>query len=155
MTRISEWGPIIWTFFHTIVQSINENYFTQIYKSLFNYIKSICNFLPCPQCSKHAKEYLKNISYSKIDTKEKFIQMLFHFHNEVNKNNNKKLFLIEDIHIYEKKSLIDSYNNFIKIFLKKGNLQQINESFKRKIIIQNLMQWLNSNKKCFTANNSI
>lgn len=149
MTLISEWGPIIWKFFHTIVESIIEENYYKVNKELFNYIKSICNFLPCNQCSNHAKEYLKNIKDIHISTKENFIKMLFDFHNEVNKRNKKKLFKIEEIEIYKSYSLITCYNNFLKIFSKKGNISQLNQSFKRKIILQSFIFWLQGNKENF------
>lgn len=149
MTLISEWGPIIWKFFHTIVESINEDKYNKVYKELFQYIKSICNFLPCPQCSNHAKEYLKHVKDNHISTKDGFRNMLFNFHNDVNKRNKKVLFKIEDIEVYNNYSLINSYNNFLKIFTKKGNLNQINQSFQRKIILQRFIGWLQANKGNF------
>lgn len=149
MTLISEWGPIIWKFFHTIVESINEEKYNKVYKELFQYIKSICSFLPCPQCSNHAKEYLKRVKDIHISTKDGFRNMLFNFHNDVNKRNKKVLFKIEDIEIYKNYSLINCYNNFLKIFTKKGNLNQINQSFQRKLILQRFIGWLQANKGNF------
>ena len=149
MTLISEWGPIIWKFFHTIVESIDEDKYNKVYKELFQYIKSICNFLQCPQCSNHAKEYLKRVKDIHISTKDAFRSMLFNFHNDVNKRNKKSLFKLEDIGIYKNYSLINCYNNFLKIFSKKGNLNQINQSFQRKIILQRFINWMQSNKGNF------
>ena len=149
MTLISEWGPIVWKFFHTIVESINENSYQYIYKELFQFIKSICTFLPCPHCSNHAKEFLSRVKDNHINTKNGFKNVIFNMHNEVNKNNNKKIFNIEDIEIYKQYSLYNCYNNFLQIFSKKGNLQQINQSFQRKIILKKFMNWLQINKNCF------
>lgn len=149
MVLPSEWGPIYWNFFHTIVESINENNYNVIYKELFQFIKSICGFLPCPQCSNHAKEYLKSVKDIHINNKEGFKYVLFNFHNYVNKRKQKELFKIEDIDIYKNYSLIKCYNNFSKIFTKKGNLNQINQSFQRKLILQNFINWFNLNKGNF------
>lgn len=146
MTLITDWGPIYWKFFHTIVESIIEENYNKVYKELFHYIKSICNFLPCYECSNHAKAYLKSVKYTHINTKANFKKMLFDFHNAVNKRNNKELFKITDIEIYKNYSLINCYNNFIKIFLKKNNLSQINQSFQRKLIYQRFVNWLQSNR---------
>jgi hypothetical protein len=151
MTLISEWGPIIWKFFHTIVESVNEDNYNKVYKELFQYIKSICNLLPCPQCSNHAKEYLKNVKDIHISTKNDFRNMLFNFHNDVNKRNNKVLFKIEDIEVYKRYSLVNCYNNFIKIFSKKGNFNQINQSFQRKLILQKYIKWMQVNKRYFNS----
>lgn len=151
MTSISQWGPIVWKLLHTIIESINEKHFQSIYKELFIYIKSICTFLPCPRCSNHARDYLSRIKYEHINTKEKFRLTLFNFHNNVNKMNKKELFKIEDIDVYKEYSLVECYNNFVKIFGKKGNLQQITQSFQRKLILQKFMNWLQINKRCFTS----
>ena len=149
MTLISEWGPIIWKFFHTIVESINEDKYNKVYKELLQYIKSICVFLPCPQCSNHAKEYLKRVKDIHISTKDGFRNMLFNFHNDVNKRNKKILFKIEDLEVYKKYSLFNCYNNFLKVFTKKGNMNQINQSFQRKLLLQNFNNWLQANKGNF------
>lgn len=149
MTLKIHWGPIFWIFFHTIVESINENNYQKVYKELFQNIKLICHFLPCPECSKHAKEYLKNIKDVNINTKENFKKMLFNFHNTVNKRKNKPIFKIEDMEIYKKYSLINCYNNFLKLFAKKGNINQINQSFQRKLILQRFTNWLQINKENF------
>lgn len=149
MTLISEWGPIIWKFFHTIIESVKDDSFQAVYKELFQYIKSICNVLPCPHCSNHAKEYLKNVKDVNINTKNSFKMLIYNFHNDVNKRNKKELFKIEELDIYKQYSLINCYNNFLKLFLKKGNLTQINQSFQRKIILQKFYKWLQTNKDCF------
>lgn len=152
MTLISEWGPIIWKFFHTIVESIDENNHNKVYKELFQYIKSICNFLPCPQCSNHAKEYLKGVTDVHINTKNGFRTMLFNFHNYANKRNKKVLFKMEDMEIYKSYSLTNCYNNFLKIFSKKGNLSQINQSFQKRLILHKFINWLQTNKGYFISN---
>lgn len=145
------WGPVMWKFLHTIVESINENHYEKVYKELFGHLKSICNLLPCPKCSYHAKEYLRRINTVHISTKNGFRNMLFNFHNEVNKRKNKPLFNIDDIGIYKEYSLVECYNDFVKIFAKKGNLQQINESFQRKLILQKFINWLKVNRIYFVS----
>ena len=120
-----------------------------MYKELFQFIKSICTFLPCPHCSNHAKIFLSKVKDNHINTKNGFKNVIFSMHNEVNKKNKKKLFNIEDIEIYKQYSLYNCYNNFLQIFSKKGNLQQINQSFQRKLILKKFMNWLQINKNCF------
>ena len=149
MTKISEWGPIIWNFFHTIVESIKDEKYNELYKELFHYIQSICIFLPCPQCSKHAKEYLKRVKDVHLSTKDGFRKMLFNFHNDVNKRNKKPMFEIEDITIYKNKSLIICYTNIMTLLTKYRNLQQLNQSFQRKMILQKLNNWMQKNKNNF------
>lgn len=149
MSSISEWGSIFWKFFHTIVESIDEDKYNNVYIELFQYIKSICNVLPCPQCSNHAKEYLKHVKDNQLRTKDGFRNMLFNFHNDVNKRLKKNLFKFEDLEIYKNYSLINCFNNFVIVFTKKGNLNQIIQSFQRKMILQKFISWLQANKGNF------
>jgi hypothetical protein len=136
----------MWVFLHTLVESVKEEDFKKMNQELFNFIKSICSFLPCPECSKHAKIYLKQIKQIQINTKDDFRKMLFNFHNEVNKRNKSPIYKIENMSIYKTTSLIHSFNNFYKIFSKTHNLQQINQSFQRKLILQKFSMWLKSNQ---------
>lgn len=149
MTLISQWGPIMWNFLHTIVESIHEEHYNKVHKDLFQYIKSICGFLPCPTCANHAKEYLKRVRDGHISTKDGFRNVLFNFHNDVNKRTKKQQYKVEDLDKYKTSSLVNTYNQFFKLFTKKGNLQQINQSFQRKLISQNFIQWLKRNQYCF------
>lgn len=87
------WGPPVWTFFHTLAEKINEDYFHKIKFSLFFIIKRICNFLPCPECSQHASRFLARINVQAIKDKNQFKQMLHLFHNTVNKRKKRGFFL--------------------------------------------------------------
>jgi hypothetical protein len=139
----------MWLFLHTLVESVKEEDFKQVNQELFNLIKSICYFLPCPECSNHAKAYLKQIKQIQINTKDEFRNMLFNFHNEVNKRKRSPIYKKENMSIYKTTSLIHSFNNFYKIFSKTHNLQQLNQSFQRKLILQKFAKWFKSNQNHF------
>jgi hypothetical protein len=81
------WGPPIWTLFHTLIERINEKYYHLIYQQLFNIIKQICNYLPCPECSTDATIFLSKIKIQNLNTKSNFKNMMYLFHNYVNKKN--------------------------------------------------------------------
>ena len=51
----------------------------------FNIIRQICYNLPCPECRKHASNYINKISLHSVKTKEDLIFVLFTFHNDVNR----------------------------------------------------------------------
>ena len=57
------WGPPIWTLFHTLVEKINERHHHLIYQQLFNIIKQICTYLPCPECSIDAVIFLSKVNF--------------------------------------------------------------------------------------------
>ena len=58
MTKL--WGPIVWSFFHIYAQQINPVFLKNNTKICLGVINSICQSLPCPVCTNHAKQFLKN-----------------------------------------------------------------------------------------------
>jgi hypothetical protein len=61
------WGPPIWTLFHTLIERINERYYHLIYQQLFNIIKQICTYLPCPECSTDAVIFLSKVKIQTLN----------------------------------------------------------------------------------------
>ena len=78
------WGPAIWTLFHALAEKINENTYPHLINSMFLMIVKICRYLPCPECSRDASEFLARIKISDYKTKAQFKNMLYLFHNWVN-----------------------------------------------------------------------
>ena len=145
MTAPEQWGPPTWSFLHTLAEKIKEEHYPAIYIQLFNFILNICHNLPCPTCSQHAKQTLSQINVNNLKTKSDLKNMLYTFHNSVNKRKNLPLFKYEDLTIYKSKNLIVSFNNFINHYNTKGNMNLINDSFHRTRLIQNLRKWLMEN----------
>ena len=143
------WGPPVWTFFHTLAEKINEDYFHTIKFSLFFIIKRICNFLPCPECSQHASRFLARINVQAIKDKNQFKQMLHLFHNTVNKRKRKPLFAFENTNKYKNYNLGATFNNFIKVYHTKGNMNLLAESFQRSLLIKDLKKWIMTNHAFF------
>jgi hypothetical protein len=143
------WGPPIWTLFHTLAEKIKESEFNKLIPDLFGLIKRICGFLPCPDCSQHATHFLGKISLSQIQNKTDFKNMLYLFHNMVNARKKKPLFNYANIHNYNNIPITPAFNNFIAVYKTKGNMKLLAESFQRKLIIQDLRQWLTANINSF------
>jgi hypothetical protein len=146
------WGPPIWTFFHTIAEKVNEVEFPKIKIVLFSYIKRICSFLPCPECSAHAYQFLARVNINSIKTKNEFKNMIYIFHNAVNKRKKKHLFNYADINKYKQYNVGATFNEFIKVYHTKGNMNLIAESFQRNLLIKDLKNWLINNHKYFRSN---
>ena len=104
MTKL--WGPIIWSFFHIYAQQINPVFFKNNTKMCLNVINDICQSLPCPMCTNHAKQFLKNYNFNSIKTKEQLILFLFNFHNDVNIRTKKRLFTLEELEIYKRGKIL-------------------------------------------------
>ena len=50
---------------------------------------------------------------------------------------------------YNRKSLIETFNNFVRNFNTRGNMNLINESFHRNIFLKNFKKWLMDNIRYF------
>ena len=55
------YGATNMVLFHTLAEKVKEIYFQEIKYDLFSFIRRICNNLPCPDCAKHATQYMKTV----------------------------------------------------------------------------------------------
>jgi hypothetical protein len=149
------WGPPVWRFLHALAENVNEDEFPKIKLMLFSYIKRICNFLPCPECSAHAYQFLARVNINAIKTKHEFKNMLYVFHNAVNKRKRKALFNYGHMNKYKYVNIGNAFNNFISVYHTKGNMNLIAESFQRNLLTKDLKNWLINNYKYFKSNKCI
>jgi hypothetical protein len=149
------WGPPIWTFFHTLAEHVNEDLFMNIKINLFYFIKRICNFLPCPECSQHANHFLAKVNIYKINNKADFKNMLYVFHNTVNKRKKKHFFDYSKLDRYKKYNIGSVFNHFISVYHTKGNMNLIAESFQRNLLVKELKKWLIDNHKYFKSSKRV
>ena len=84
------WGPAVWTLFHTLIAKIDERAYPYISPQLFYMIVRICRFLPCPECSTDASNFLAKIKMSDMKTKRQFKDTFYLFHNRVNAKKRKQ-----------------------------------------------------------------
>lgn len=141
----SYWGPSTWDFMHTLAAKIKEDSFPLIGPNLIITLIQICNNLPCPDCAKHAKEFWSKVKVGNIKSKTDLVNLLFVFHNMVNKRRNVKGFKYENLKYYETKNVIETYNIFSRNFNTRGNMNLINESFHRNMMIASLKKWIMTN----------
>ena len=145
----SSWGPSTWMFIHTLASKIKETSFPLIGPNLILVLIHICNNLPCPECSQHAKHFWSKVKTANIKNKSDLINLLFVFHNMVNQRKQLRQFKYENLNYYESKNVIDTYNSFSKNFNTHGNMNLINESFHRNMMLSSLRNWLMSNVNHF------
>ena len=143
---INNWGPAVWLLFHTIVEKIKEPDNTRICLELFNQIKNICKYLPCPDCASHATSNLANVNISKINNKSDLKQILFIFHNSVNVRKKKAVFSIDGLEKYKSANLSMVLYNFKMNYNSTRNMKLMSDEFQRKIVINQFNQWLELNK---------
>jgi len=149
------WGPPVWILFHTLAEKLNENVYSILSKSLFNQIVRICKYLPCPECSSDATNFLAKIKPENLKTKESFRHMLYLFHNYVNLKKRKGLFNYLNVDVYKNYRLVIVINNFIKVYNTKGNMKMLSESFQRQFVINEFKSWISHNLKYFIQQNKL
>ena len=66
------WGPPIWRLLHTMAEKIHEDDFNKLMPQMFVLIKRVCAYLPCPDCSQHATQFLAKLKPEQISTKINF-----------------------------------------------------------------------------------
>lgn len=148
-----KWGEPTWFLFHTIAQKIKDEHFHAMRLNVFNTIVLICNNLPCPDCSNHASEYMKNINPNSIQTKQDLKLMLFQFHNVVNKRKGYPLFSVDDLDAkYSNAITVNIIQNFMHFFLDKHySIRMIANDMHRKRVAESLKTWFNENIQYFDA----
>ena len=146
MSNNNFWGPITWTFLHTILEKIkSEHYETEKSKILY-FIKQICNNLPCPDCQFHASKYIKQLEIKHINDKEHFKQIIFRFHNNVNMKINKQQENETVLEIYKDKNTIRVFYEFVTIYSKPvHNNRLMMDSMNRNILMKELVTYFQRN----------
>jgi len=150
-----KWGPPTWNFLHTIAEKIKDEEYPRIGTELVNYIVRIINYLPCPDCSKHASDYInKRVPPYKFQTKEGLKEVLYYLHNYVNTRTNKPTPGIEILNRYKQKytanDVVNTFNMFARVYNTKGNMNFIMESYHRNRLMNELKQWIMLNIKSFS-----
>lgn len=143
------WGPPTWTLLHTIVEKIHEDEFNKLMPQMVGLIKRICAYLPCPDCSQHATQFLAKLKPEQISTKTDLKNTMYLFHNMVNARKRKPLFNYANINKYQKLNIVNVFNNFVAVYNTKGNMKLLTESFQRALIIKDLKRWLMNNHDSF------
>jgi hypothetical protein len=141
----SQWGPPTWVFIHTLAEKIKDSSFINIGPHLILLILQICYNLPCPDCAQHAKQFWANVKLANIKTKTDLINVLFVFHNTVNKRKLLPPFKHIDLQYYKTTNLVETFNIFSKNYTTKGNMNLINDSFHRNMLLASLRTWLMTN----------
>lgn len=141
----STWGPPTWLFMHTLAEKIKETSFPLIGPHLIFILIQICNNLPCPECAEHAKQFWANVNTANVKSRSDLIDLLYVFHNMVNKRKGQPPFKYDDLAFYKSQNVIDRYNKFSQNFNTKGNMNLINESFRRNMMLASLRTWLMGN----------
>jgi hypothetical protein len=149
------WGPAVWTLIHTLSEKVTEQAYPFIKGQLFAQIKRICGFLPCPECSADATNFLAKINVNDLKTRVEFRNTFYLFHNWVNVKKRKPLFNYSKLAAYNNYGIIHVINNFISKYNTNGNMKLISESFQRKLIVSDFKSWFTKTIRAFTPPQNI
>ena len=144
----NQWGPPIWTLFHTLAEKIKDEHYMTIAPKLVEFIKRICALLPCPDCQDHASKYWRVTSYS-LTSKDKLREFLFNFHNAVNERKSYSIENMNILNLYKDKRLAQVYNNFVVVFMSRTTSRLMTDSLHRKRLIDEFKVWILQNAAMF------
>ena len=148
----SHWGPPIWALFHTMIEKVKEESFQTLGPQIFNLIKQICQYLPCPDCANHATVFLNKVNTKTILTKTNFKMMLFTFHNLVNRRKEYPIYNAVDLEKYSNYKLSEVFQVFAQTYNKKvGNLKLMSESIGRTRTLKFVSEWFKQNHQHFNS----
>jgi hypothetical protein len=143
-----KWGEPVWFILHTLSYKIKDDSFTLLRTELLKHIYTICTNLPCPDCSNHAKTYLGGINFNNIRTKSDLINMLFEFHNSVNRRKGMVEFPREQFDSkYASANTEAMMAYFIRAFMDKhASPRMISDDMYRARLTHSIKSWFISNK---------
>jgi len=145
------WGAPTWTFFHVLPEKLSNKNFIKNKDGIIRLITTICNNLPCPSCSQHARQYMQRVNFNAINTVEDLRKMLYIFHNSVNERKKYAKFEYDDL--IEKYSNLDFnqvVNNFMSHFQKKVYaMNLIAQQISRQKQVTVVKKWLIDNMHLF------
>lgn len=147
------WGPAIWYLFHTMAEKVKESSFNIIRDDLIRVVRKVCSNLPCPSCTTHAVQYLNKVDMSKIQTKEDLKQMLYIFHNDVNKRTGKPEYSYNDLNQkYPKGKLREIITVFFRYFEDKHkSVHMLSNDMYTMRVSKELREWFTRNIHHFDA----
>lgn len=146
------WGEPTWYLFHTVAEKVKPDAFPIIRMELLNIINTICNFLPCPICANHARDYMSKLNFNAIQTKEQLQLVLWQFHNTVNERKGYPLFTEDMLRDkYSRANLINILGIFMHYFEDRPvvGFKQMNDSFHRVRAASSIRAWFTANINAF------
>ena len=140
------WGNSTWLFFHVLAEKIKDEEYNNEKENIVKIIKGICNNLPCPDCRQHASNYMAKLNIRHIPTKKLLIDLLFKFHNSVNKKLGKPTLSEDILKKYSNENFQKVITVFINIFSRPVyNTRLMTDNLNRNFFIKGLINYFQSN----------
>jgi len=145
--KTMKWGEPTWFMFHTLAEKVKPEYFEEIRVELLQIISLVCSNLPCPDCAKHATQYMAKLNPQSIQTKE-HLRIFFHrFHNDVNKKKGLPEFPLDAVTPkYSSANTVNIIHYFMIHFEdKNASFRLIADGLQRSRICSQLRAWFSKN----------
>jgi hypothetical protein len=136
-------------FIHTLAEKVKDDEFPKIGQQIIANIQQICYNLPCPDCADHSRIFWSKVKVGNIQNKTDLVNLLYVFHNCINKRKKLGPFKYSNLAFYKTQSVVDTFNNFARNFNTKGNMKLLTESFHRGRLLTSLKGWLMANINAF------
>ena len=149
-----DWGNAVWYLFHTLAEKLKPEFATPAeLRILVDHITSICDNLPCPFCQTHAMGYLRTVNKNTIsESKEKLIDFLWNFHNNVNRRIKAKSFTKEELEKYKTANTGAIVSHFIKVMSATSNNEKtMLHGFHRSLFLKKFREYIQVNHQKFDA----
>jgi hypothetical protein len=138
---------------HCLVLKIKDDVPIHILNALKQNISYICDNLPCPYCSAHAKTIIQNSNFNKISDLLTLRVFVFELHNKVNEKLKKPIMdYSSHLEKYKNVKLVDVINTFIKVFNNNSGTTMMLYSFHKKQVIHKLKQFFRENAPLYVLN---
>tara|TARA_Y100000816_G_C26075960_1_gene566391 strand:+ start:29 stop:484 length:456 start_codon:yes stop_codon:yes gene_type:complete len=148
----AEWGRATWYLLHTLPLKLKKTESSHI-PTLWEKLSKICSVLPCPDCSSHAKGYIKyNAPKMKGDIGS--LNMFFlNMHNWVNRRLKKPEVSAEQcVQKFSRANTNAVVRYFLQILSKNARHDKaMLESFNRQRIMKEFANYFNKNAHRFNA----
>jgi Erv1 / Alr family len=145
------WGAPTWRFLHCLCQKITEYGFSQNRVTILGLISAICTNLPCPICAEHAKAYLMKCNFHNIRSKGDLKEVLFTFHNHVNKHKGYAEFTRDQLEtMYTSMNFVGALSQFVSMFkqINQGGKFLAVEMFRTRLTVR-IQNWFNAHLGLF------
>jgi hypothetical protein len=145
------WGEPTWFLLHTLAEKVKPESFPQIRQQLLQTIYTICTNLPCPDCASHAKTYLDGINFMTVQTRDELKNVIFVFHNNLNKQKGYPIFLREDLDAKYSSAVTNKIIYYFMTFFqdKYRSPKLMASDLQRSRISEQLKVWFNENIQYF------
>ena len=147
------WGNSCWYLFHTACHKLKPEG-QHLVKPLLNIIIQISLNLPCPDCRAHASKTLAKTNFNTINTKEDIEDLIFRYHNYINKRLHKNQFTHKQYkELYNRAKLNNILRHWVNIMkIETHNQQDMLNSISKKNNINMVINFFNVNKNYFFYN---